>query len=90
MPRFSTCYRGIEMTRHQEGVQRRDRRARVLLRRLLPWQREQLDINGLLRQYFPKKTDLSLINRDLLTRSVAELNRRPREAPGMAQSTRGL
>lgn len=48
-----------------------------------PWQRgTNENTNGLLRQYFPKSTDLGLIS-DLRMREVAdELNDRPRECLG--------
>ena len=45
-----------------------------------PWQRgSNANTNGLLRQYFPKSTDLSFWGRGVLDRVAAELNNRPRK-----------
>jgi len=48
-----------------------------------PWQRgSNENTNGLLRQYFPKSTDLSLWGPGILDQVAAELNNRPRKRLG--------
>jgi IS30 family transposase len=48
-----------------------------------PWQRGSNESsNGLLRQYFPKKTDLSLPRPEQVLDAVNELNHRPRQTLG--------
>jgi IS30 family transposase len=51
-----------------------------------PWQRgSNENTNGLLRDYFPKGTDLSLISPEELQRVADELNDRPRKTLGWAR-----
>jgi IS30 family transposase len=48
-----------------------------------PWQRPSNEhMNGLLRQYFPKGTDLGLVTREHLKAVAAEMNGRPRKVLG--------
>ncbi|MFF2130465.1 IS30 family transposase [Streptomyces olivochromogenes] len=50
-----------------------------------PWQRgSNENTNGLLRQYFPKSTELSIFSAEDLAFVAAELDSRPRRAPQLA------
>jgi IS30 family transposase len=56
-----------------------------------PWQRgSNENTNGLLRQYFPKGTDLSGYHPDYLEFVSAQMNRRPRETLGWRSPAKAL
>jgi len=77
-----TWDQGTEMARHQElaaatGIDI------YFAERSSPWQRgANENFNGLLRQYFPKGTDLSVHSHAQVARVMEELNTRPRKLLG--------
>ena len=78
--RSVTWDRGIEMTRHQVFTAR-TRMPVYFCDPRSPWQRGLSEnTNGLLRQYLPKSTDLSVHSAAELDAVAEELNDRPRRA----------
>ena len=80
--RTLTYDQGKEMARHEE-LERKVGIRIYFADPHSPWQRPTNEnTNGLLRQYFPKGTDLSGYSQRRLTQVAEELNNRPRKSLG--------
>ena len=80
--RSLTWDRGLEMAKHKDFTVATDVKV-YFCDPQSPWQRgSNENTNGLLRQYFPKKTDLSGYSQSVSNKVALRLNQRPRKTLG--------